>query len=54
MKLYRLNYNTIINLDMIIEIDREGRRIFMLDGFEYKLGEVQFESLLEIINKYCL
>jgi hypothetical protein len=52
MKLFKLDYNTTINLEMIIEIDHENKRLFMVGDFEHKLYDCQYELLMKILNKY--
>ena len=46
--------NTIINVELIVDIDMESRTIWLVNEYQYKLSDSEFEVLMEEISKYLL
>lgn len=51
MKFLKLRNRTIINIEMIVDIDTETNTIWLVNDYQYKLSVEEFEALMEEVSK---
>ena len=54
MTFLKIRGNTILNVELIVDINMDSRTIWLVNDYQYKLSDSEFEVLMEKISGHLL
>lgn len=54
MKLFEIGYGEYVNIEFIVYVHQNDRRIEMINGDKISMEPTLFNELLDVLNKYKL